>query len=577
MVQVSFGDGLKDELTNQRGARATTALNSWYVQRVALGGKPYYLYVEKETGLPVITKDLKSFGQVLREVFYACGFLAQKQGKISERANATYQYHPAETSPFFAKYRRVLNEQGKELVAGMKEHPTWSDILVMRDLSIQLADRLEGSQGIPVLPDFSRVVNAKWPVKVNKPKPGTRYCTITPDFKDPRDWQSFNGQPVADNQMAVRGLRSNNEKMIAQFLKSELGQGLMKLGPRERVAAVLSGFLTDFLLADQIQLFTSNVAVANQYLWMILRVSGDNFPVLVLDSFFEFLSLAGIVTKPAAKRVAEDLDETWNIFNGNGDDERSQQLDDMEAETAEFQRDPVAFMKKHLGADADLFAGNSQPDLGAFQPEHQLPQPKRSDRPLINPANRDKIYEISAQLEDYKPRMSRKFRVGGGISMAVFQVAIITMFNGIVSHMFDLENPKTGEMYMLPDFNDDPYMQARYTIIDADAATVSMLNQGDKLTLHYDYGDGWEFKLIVRAILDEPGDPRPVVTMARGYGIIDDIGGPAGLEEYRRDFKRGKVPADVKEWLGDELIDPDQAEDLEDINESLRFFLQDDH
>lgn len=58
-------------------------------------------------------------------------------------------------------------------------------------------------------------------------------------------------------------------------------------------------------------------------------------------------------------------------------------------------------------------------------------------------------------------------------------------------------------------------------------------NEGDRASMQYDYGDGWEITLTVEKIFQDaelPGKELPRVLEGEGYGIIEDCGGTGGLE-----------------------------------------------
>ena len=107
------------------------------------------------------------------------------------------------------------------------------------------------------------------------------------------------------------------------------------------------------------------------------------------------------------------------------------------------------------------------------------------------------------------------------------------------------------------------------TKVKLDLATVSLLNEKDKLTIHYDYGDGWEFKLHVQKIQPVTNEELPHVQKARGYGIIEYVGGVGALEQYYDDYQKGQVDPDFLDWLGGEPIDLDTV-DINELNQLIK-------
>lgn len=97
---------------------------------------------------------------------------------------------------------------------------------------------------------------------------------------------------------------------------------------------------------------------------------------------------------------------------------------------------------------------------------------------------------------------------------------------------------------------------------------------GNRLSLEYDFGDGWEVNLILEDIIEDkelPGRDLPRVLAGKGYGIIEDCGGPGGLEQIAEAFKKrsGDEYEQFREWLGRDDLDLD-AFDLDDMNFRLK-------
>ena len=87
-------------------------------------------------------------------------------------------------------------------------------------------------------------------------------------------------------------------------------------------------------------------------------------------------------------------------------------------------------------------------------------------------------------------------------------------------------------------------------------------NEGDRASMQYDYGDGWEITLTVEKIFQDaelPGKELPRVLEGEGYGIIEDCGGTGGLEDIVKAFKKGsgEMYDTYSQWLGVEKLDLD--------------------
>ena len=96
----------------------------------------------------------------------------------------------------------------------------------------------------------------------------------------------------------------------------------------------------------------------------------------------------------------------------------------------------------------------------------------------------------------------------------------------------------------------------------------------NKARFFYDYGDGWEVILKLEEIFEDkdlPGRELPRVMEGDGFGIIEDSGGPAGLEHIRDVFlnKTGSEYKNLCEWLGVSNLDLSSF-DLQDLNFRLK-------
>lgn len=90
----------------------------------------------------------------------------------------------------------------------------------------------------------------------------------------------------------------------------------------------------------------------------------------------------------------------------------------------------------------------------------------------------------------------------------------------------------------------------------------------------YDYGDGWEVVLRLEEVFEDselPGKELPRVLEGQGFGIIEDCGGPAGLEHLREVFQQKSSPEyqSMREWLGTSEVDL-SVFDLQDLNFRLK-------
>lgn len=79
MTQINFGDGLVHQLRNENGAQPRKPLKTWFVSSVDIKQRTYYLYVEKLTGLPVLTRKPSAFVETFATLLHFMGFLTERQ------------------------------------------------------------------------------------------------------------------------------------------------------------------------------------------------------------------------------------------------------------------------------------------------------------------------------------------------------------------------------------------------------------------------------------------------------------------------------------------------------------------
>ena len=218
------------------------------------------------------------------------------------------------------------------------------------------------------------------------------------------------------------------------------------------------------------------------------------------------------------------------------------------------------------------------------------------------------IYQFYAELNDYSPKMWRRFQVINNITMARLGYIIMTMFEMQASHLFCFDFPfdEYFKREMLKEFTEEemnraligadfinskiknwhieiPFEDAMDCIdtskskfFDAVETKVKNIvgNCGDTMTFSYDYGDGWEVKLILEEVIIDtelPGKELPRVLDGEGYGIIEDCGGTGGLKEIEKAFKKKKGPQyrQYCEWLGTTELDL-SVFDIDDMNFRLK-------
>ncbi len=211
------------------------------------------------------------------------------------------------------------------------------------------------------------------------------------------------------------------------------------------------------------------------------------------------------------------------------------------------------------------------------------------------------IYQFYAELNDYKPKMWRRFQVLNNITMARLVYILMTLFEMQASHLFCLDVPIGENLLhgMRQTLSEEEAQKIRFIHKEAEVCRYEIKNEftedfademscdairtklsrvlsvaGEVLQFSYDFGDGWMIRLVLEEVIIDKGlsgKELPRVLEGTGYGIIEDCGGPFGLEELAKAFrkKKGAQYQEYCEWLGVNKLDLDTF-DLEDMNFRLK-------
>lgn len=137
-------------------------------------------------------------------------------------------------------------------------------------------------------------------------------------------------------------------------------------------------------------------------------------------------------------------------------------------------------------------------------------------------------YQIKVELADYQPSMWRRLQFSGETRLDELCYFIMASFGATGSHLYNLQLNKKN--YQLPYLDGGENITLHW---------LGEAQQGDRLILEYDFGDSWQFNILIekttpiRRYRLSPTEPK--VLDGNGKGIVDDIGGTAGLELAAQD------------------------------------------
>ena len=199
------------------------------------------------------------------------------------------------------------------------------------------------------------------------------------------------------------------------------------------------------------------------------------------------------------------------------------------------------------------------------------------------------VYQFYAELEDYKPKIWRRFQVKGDITVAMLGYIVMTMYEMKASHLLSVEHEMP---FLTPTGRQSKRMQliCRYDIssntfdgafddIDSEDGTMTKLSTlnleaPSRIVVWYDFGDNWRVLLTLEKKLDDMGlSPKelPRVLEGEGFGIVEDCGGIYGLADLAQAFKekKGEEYEEYRSWLGVDDLDLARF-DLGDMNFRLK-------
>ncbi len=214
------------------------------------------------------------------------------------------------------------------------------------------------------------------------------------------------------------------------------------------------------------------------------------------------------------------------------------------------------------------------------------------------------IYQLYAELCDYQPKMWRRFQVMNNITMARLGYIVMTLFEMKANHLFCFDVPAfenfkiCSEGYLESEANaaavkmyeeepenanihiellsEDGFSEYDGEVINAlDINIRNVLDhEGETMVFTYDYGDSWQVRLTLEAIIRDkelPGKELPRVLAGEGFGIVEDCGGIPGLYDIAKAYreKKGKQYKEFCGWLGVKDLDL-SGFDMDDMNFRLK-------
>lgn len=448
-------------------------------------------------------------------------------------------------------------------------------------LSLLLMD-LSDSYMIKTIEKIGSRANQLFPIKMSRARANVKYRDLSPEFTDPDNWKEYLNQDISKNEKVLAEIKANNEKIIDQYLKkSKLDLQIYKSDYRDQ----LNNFVNGFLLSKRLRFVNTNFGDVNFYIWMTIFygiVSDNSYSkeqqralisdfLMLFNDFYIFLSRVGLVTQANSNNVDKICQEQFENFTE--DDNQDSDKSDIDEESIKNMVDDFLANIKQFDKNGDNKTTDEEfKDILDNLIELNTKRPLDTPEDIVkeNKKQNAATYEIRANLKGFKPSTWRRFVIGGNSSLETLMQAILLMFNADGEHMYDLYDRKTGIRYENErniEMSDDWLTDQSES---SEEVRVSVLNEGDKLLLTYDYGDNWEFEVNVKKVFYEENQPvYPQIISGKGLGIIENIGGVGGLQDYYNTPKK-ELDADFIDWLGGEEVDLTEF-DKDELNNALKY------
>lgn len=181
------------------------------------------------------------------------------------------------------------------------------------------------------------------------------------------------------------------------------------------------------------------------------------------------------------------------------------------------------------------------------------------------------VYKFQVKLCGLENYIWREIEITSLLSVAKLGYAILGAFSGAASHLFCVK--ANGNRYEFLYEEDDLFEEESFDPVITKLASLK-LSIGDKLTMEYDYGAGWEFDIELKSIEEMKkgaGTHYPYITDGRGNDIIEDTS-PGMLIEFIEQTDRDGVLPTYYDFETDREIEWDYRKcDLEYLNAFYKF------
>lgn len=179
-----------------------------------------------------------------------------------------------------------------------------------------------------------------------------------------------------------------------------------------------------------------------------------------------------------------------------------------------------------------------------------------------------KKYQIKVTLNEVKPLIWRRLVIPSSIRLDTLHATLQLALGWTDSHLHQFLVGRKRYGIPDPDFDDDVIEESRIRVEQV------LKKEKQSLIYEYDFGDGWEHKVELEAILPfEASDQLPICIDGSRSCPPEDVGGPWEYMEFLSKFTDNSHPEheETVEWVG-EYFHPENF-DTDEVNELLKEYV----
>ncbi len=202
------------------------------------------------------------------------------------------------------------------------------------------------------------------------------------------------------------------------------------------------------------------------------------------------------------------------------------------------------------------------------------------------------IYQFYAELQDYEPKIWRRFQLMNNAPMSRLAYVVMALFEMRGEHLFSFTVPVAENLrictaqyrdeptnqHALRLMTDDPNLaNCRIALPDEDTDCMERSQDlnvfetklkyvvsevGETMVFHYDFGDDWHVLLRLETVFTDKAlnaKALPRVIAGEGYGIVEDCGGVGDCKRLQQRLRPSPANCIKTFWNGMTFVNSNSA------------------